>query len=577
MKNITAILALSLCSVFGQSQILDVYRNKEYAISSYVLSAEIKKDYSPSELEIIHDKNNDTNEVWTKIEDQFFALVVATVNNEVDFFQLNSKAIKYQNQLEEWNRLQGYNTRYSTNPKFTSVDIKLISVLNNCGIYSINYNFEINVGDRRRNREVPIRKHYVADFEKNTISEINDLPSTIQQNKLKELTLSKFKTLYLLKTLKIDLGNLEQIENNNDKIGLDIDSKLHFSEALVYPFLNGIIVEFPENSKSSKHFSNESFRVYLKGDEVQQLLKVYPVFNPAFKNELGPTSKIEMDQLSKDENYDLQRFRTAPKELQMVDILNFDRKIYTMQISSYQLKDTNRRFMSTKKVFLDKQQNIDKIEHFRENKKIRLEEIYRYNANYDLESIKTTGKGKSLELFHYNNGGLDYTEKYQLEIESDYNKKYVDLDIQQTHLIYSFNYQYTFRLNLVGKFSHRNHTQYRFVEKNQFCTNSFCILTDENQNTIGVKQKKHGLIEVLTNEKNQPLESYFDNDRRQHFFTYDEQGRIKKIISLSDSKNSNIVEYEYELEQNKALIIREKRLSYSNETVIAYEYTFKFW
>lgn len=573
MKTITVILALILGSLFGQSQILDVYQNKEYSISSYVLKAEINKDYSPHELEIIHDKNKDKNEIWTKIEDQFFAIAVATVNNEVDFFQLNSKAIKYQNQLEKWNRLHGNHVQYHANPKFTSVDIRLINVLNNCGIYSINYNFEINSGGRYGKEEIPIPKYYIADFGKNTINEFNTDPTVQQQNKLKALTLSKFKILYLLKTQKVDLGSLERIEN--EKLGLDIGSKLYFSEALVYPYLNGIIVEFPENSYSSNLFNNESFRVYLKGEELQDLLTVYPVFKSAFKSNLEPPSKAEMNHLNNDENFNLLRFQYAPKELQMLDFLNFDSKVYAMQIVSYQLNDTNKRFMGTKKIYLNKQQDIDKIELFGDNKKIRQEEIYKYNINNDLVSIKTTAREKSLKLFHYKDTVLDYSENFNLEIESNYDGNYVDLNVQQTHLIYSNNYRYSFQLNLVGEFKGRSYKQYRFVEKNQFCTNSFCILTDENQKTIGVKQKRNGLIDVLTNEKNQPLESYLDNDRHQHFFTYDEQGRIKKMISISDSQNSNIVEYE--LEENKTLIIREKRISYSNETIIEYVYTFQFW
>ena len=235
MNKLTTILSFCLISILGQSQILDIFQNKEYSVSSYVLSADIKKDYSPSKLEIIHDKNKDKNEIWTKIEDQFFSKAIETVNDEVAFFQLNSKALKYQSQIEKWNRLQGNENRYTINPKFISIDIELISVLNNCGIYSINYNFEFNSGGRYGKEEIPMKKFYLADFEKNSIIEISESPTPAQQVILKKLTRSKFKTLYLLKTQKIDLDNLERIENaiQNDEKGVEIASKLYFSEALV--------------------------------------------------------------------------------------------------------------------------------------------------------------------------------------------------------------------------------------------------------------------------------------------------------------------------------------------------------
>ncbi|PWH86310.1 hypothetical protein DIT68_03470 [Brumimicrobium oceani] len=563
----------------GQTQILDVFQNKEYSTSSYVLSAEIKKDYSPSKLEIVHDKNKDKNEVWSKVEEQFFEKAKATVNDEVAFFQLNNKALKQQSQIEKWNRLQGNDTRYSTNPKFESIDIRLISVLNNCGIYSINYNFEVNSGGRYGKNMIPIKQFYLADFNRNTIIEIKDSPCSRQQEELRKLTLSKFKTLYLLKTQKIDLDNLERIENakQNEKIGLEIESKLYFSEALVYPYLSGVIVEFPERSNSSELFNQESFRVYLKDDEVQELLKVYPEFKPTFSKELKAPTKTQLEQLNNDHNFDLSKFSHAPKEIQMLDILDFEKEVYAMKITSYQLYDTNRRFMGTKKIFLNKLQQVNSIEHSDEYGKIRREEIYKYNNKNLLESIRTTDRDKSLKLYHYKDDVLDYSEHYELDVESDYQGTNVDLEIDQEHIIYNNNYQYTLKLNLVGEFNTRAYTQLRYLEKNQFCTNSYCILADENQNIIGVRQERYGLMDILTNDKNQPVESYLDNDRYQNFFAYDEEGRIVSMNKFSNNTNSGSVEFSYQLDKKKALIIKEVRGSYSNETVIEHVYEFEFW
>lgn len=579
MKIITTILALSLFPFLGKTQILDVFQNKQYSVSSYVLSAEIKKDYSPSKLEIVHDKNKDKNEVWSKIEDQFFEKAKATVNDEVAFFQLNNKALKQQSQIEKWNRLQGNDSRYSANPKFESIDIKLISMLNNCGIYSINYNFEVNSGGRYGESEISIKQFYLADFDKNTIIEIKNTPSSKQQEELRKLTLSKFKTLYLLKTQKIDLDNLERIRNvkENKDIGSEIESKIYFSEALVYPYLSGVIVEFPERSNSSELFHHESFRVFLKDDEVQELLKVYPEFKPAFSKELKAPSKIQLEQLNNDNNFDLSRFSHAPKEIQMLDILDFDKKVYSMKITSYQLNDTNRRFMGTKTIFFDKTQNTDKIEHYDENGKIIIEHIYKYNSKNQIESISRTDRDKSLELFHYKNDILDYTENYDLSVESDYQRNYVDLQILQEHIIYNNNYQYKLRMNLVGEFNSNAYSQIRYLEKNQFCTNSYCVLTDDDQNIIGVRKTRYGLMDILTNDKNQPIESYIDNDRYHHLFTYDENGRITSMKTMSNMSNSGSVEFTYQLDSPKALVINEVRGSYSNATFIEYVYEFEFW
>ncbi|HLV42722.1 MAG TPA: hypothetical protein VKY37_10610 [Brumimicrobium sp.] len=135
MNKLITALTLCLFTNWGQTQILDVFQNKQYEVSTRVLSAEINKDYSPKKLEVYQDKSKIENETWTKIEDQLFALAIQEIENEVAFFQLYNKALQYQNQFENWNRLQGNQLRNKINPTFNKLDIELVSVLNNCGIY----------------------------------------------------------------------------------------------------------------------------------------------------------------------------------------------------------------------------------------------------------------------------------------------------------------------------------------------------------------------------------------------------------------------------------------------------------
>ena len=577
MRKIITVLTLCLLTNWGQTQILDVFLNKQYEVSTRVLSAEINKEYSPKKLEIYQDKSKVENETWTTIEDQLFTQAIQEIENEVAFFQLYNKALQFRNQFESWNSLQGNTSRNQMNPTFNKLKIELVSVLNNCGIYTANYKFKIS-SDRYGDKEVEVKKHYLADFEKNKITAFGGAPTPSQQKVLKELTLSKFNALYLLQTQKLDLNNLERIENIKQKTenGLAIESKLYYSEAVVYPYLSGIIVEFPGLSNSSRIFNYEPFRVYLKGDEVLELLTVYPEFKPAFKTSLVKSSASQVEQLNNDDNFDLARFRSWPKETEILKIFNFDQKVYAMKINMHQISDTVRRHMGSKKLYFDKNRNILLIEQSDENNRIYSEEKYTYNIDNQLTSLKNSSREQQLELYHYKNNILDYTEKFELDIEINYQETNVNLDVSQQHFVYNNNYRYTIALNLVGEFSQQGYTHLKFLEKNQFCTNSYCVLTDDNQNVIGIKQKRGSLIDVLMNSNNQPIESYIDNDRYIYFWTYDIKGRLTSFKTNSDKTSSSFVDYEYNSDLSKALIITEERNSYSNKTVIEYAYEFEF-
>lgn len=578
MKNVIIVFILCFFSGWGQSQIFDVYQNKEYKTSMRVFDTEINKDYVPSDLTLDIDKNKDKNEDWTKIEDQLYSIAKKGVENEVSFFQLRSKAVKYQSQFEEWNRLHGESEMYMTDPKLDEIEIELLSVLNNCGIYTINYIFEVKSRGYSGDREVSVKQYYFADYQENKVISIGNTPTSHQQEILKGITLSKFKRLYLLQTQKLDLNDLEKLRSvSNEKgDGLDFAAKLYFSEAIVYPYFAGVMVEFPAFSNSSQIFMSLPFRIYINGEEVEKLLSAYPDLKRAFEKPIHAPSKEEINQLDNDSNFNLSRFIAPPKELDILDILKFDQKVYTMKINNYLIKDTTSQLLRSKKIFFDKNQHILLIEHRGSNDKIDYEEKYKYNDKNQLTSIRKTTSDQNLKLYHYENGILDYTENIDLKNRQDYDSEGMNMDISQQYFVYSNNYRYTMDLHLLGEFEHRQFKPLRYIGKNQFCTSGYCLLTNNQNEIIGVKIRKGELIDVLSNSKNQPLECYRDHDRYQYFFTYNDQDQIQSYASIIDKKDTNNVEYEYHPNESKALIIKDDKPS-SSSSSHEYEYEFEFW
>src|SRR5690554_6586589 len=139
MKN-TLYLLFVVCffQVFGNAQVIDVFQNKEYEYSTYVVEAKSDKEYAPSKFEIYQDKNKEENKNWQNIENQLQKIALQQIENEVSFFQLHTNAVNYLKQFDELKRLiEPYYESSKTNPDFKGIEIKLVSVANNRSVYFI--------------------------------------------------------------------------------------------------------------------------------------------------------------------------------------------------------------------------------------------------------------------------------------------------------------------------------------------------------------------------------------------------------------------------------------------------------
>lgn len=559
--------------ISGSAQIFDVFQNKEYVYSTHVLEGNSDKEYVRSKFEIYQDKNKEENKQWQNIENQLKTIAIQQIDNEVSFFQLHTKALNYIKRFEELQRLEDpYHENSNIKPEFEDIEIRLMSVVNNHGVYLIQYNFD----------ELHVNDYYLADYQNNKTSKINTVPDSKQQEVLRKLTLDRLTAMYLIQTKKLDLDNVERIratQSGEERLS-DFSNRIDYSEALVYPYFSGIMVEFPAHSKSSSIYDNKSFRTLLKGSELRQLLEVYPEFKPVFRQPLKQPSETIIKQLDDDSNFDLTRFSRAPKDLQLLEtlILSDDNpNIFSLTINNYQQSDTIKRFMGSKKYFFNKTGKVIRTEGRSDNTNLAGEEKFNYNEKNQLMNVRLSGYGNKLMLNNYENNLLSYTENIEIsDYKTAWGKEYIDLEISQLHFIYNNNHRYTLEFNVVGKFDRNRITQSRYVSDNQYCTDHFCTLTNDGGEVVAVKIKTGSPIDILMNDNNQPIESYLDNDRQRDYFTYDHNNRIKTFSSIHDGKNTSFVEYQYHNNVEKPLTLTETTTSHST-TIIIQEYEIAFW
>lgn len=572
-KTLYLLFVVCFFQVSGNAQVIDVFQNKEYDYSTYVLEGKSNKEYAPSKIEIYQDKNKEENKNWRNIESQLQTIALQEIENEVAFFQLHTKAVNYLKQLDELKRLVNpYHEDSKVNPSFKNLNITLVSVVNNRGVYFIQYNFD----------DVHVKNYYLADYQNNKVVEINKIPNVKQQEKLEKLTLSRLTALYLLQTKKLEVSNVERIratQSGEEKLP-DFSKRIDYSEALVYPYFSGIMIEFPANSKSSGIFENKAFRILITGKELTKLLEVYPEFKPIFRQALKQPSNAIIEILNNDANFDLLRFSRAPKELQLLESLALsptDKKPFSLTIGNYQKSDTLKKFIGSKKFLFDKNGNVLRIEERNDRNDIAREEKYSYNEYNQLTDIRFLGYGNKLKLQNYDNDRLSYIQTIEVkDYRTAYGTELRDLNIFEQYFAFNTNYRYTLDFNIVGDFDRNRTIQSRYMTDNEYCTQHFCLLTNDNRQVVAVKKKIGSPMDILLNSKSQPIESYLDNNRHHYQFTYDDDSRITTFSSTSDSKNTSLVEYQYHQNIEKPLIITETKIAHST-TIVIQEYEIAFW
>ena len=576
MKQIfSLILSVVFCGFPVFAQITDVFQNKDIRISTFVLEENIQKSSNAMKLEILQDKNRDKHKDWQNIENQLYDKLVDDIQDELTFYQIHQRALAYLKNFNQWHALQEFYSGNSIqNLNLKSARISLVSVLNGNGIYSIEFDFD----------QVSVKDYYSANFENGTVFKINNLKSSEQQEVLRNLTLNEFTSLYLLQTRKLDLENISRIRGTMDGTENmpDFNETLDYAEAQIYPFFNGLMIEFPAYSKSSFIFENKSFRVLLKNEELNEVLNFFPELKNIYPENSFSISKENVQKFDHDKNFDVLRFKNPPKELDLLNTFNIDEtqnKIFSLHIRNYYLSGDSTKILSgSKKFFFDKNKNVIRIEERNDREDIAREIKYSYNSENQILDKKLIGYGNRLKLYFYDNHILSHIELIEIkDYKSATGKSYIDLTISQRHYIYQDNHRYVLEFNKIDEINRSFNIQKRKIEKGNFCTDSLCFLTGENNQINAVQIFSGSPISILLNENHQTIESYFENDRYQYIFKYNEDDKIQKLTEFTDGKLTYQTVYSYSENIHKPVIIQEINSRNSSKTTLIQEYEIDFW
>lgn len=535
--SICLIFTLLLVGSQVQAQRYDIYQNKAYDISTFVLKHHSDKEYLLGEIEIYQDKNKEENPQWNKIQEELFTIGIQKIENEFDYFKIRNKVNFKKDQIAELLRLR--NRGEPGNLNFDKVKIELISLLNGFGIYSINYTYEI-LTDRNSSHSVTASYFYLANYKTGNLTEIVENTNQKQQEWVKKLSSSKFKKLYLLQTKKLTPEEVDRIQNQKFQAEEDVDflTRMDFSEAVVFPYFNGLMVSFSAYSVSSKMFDGDGFRILLDEDETKELLQVYPEFKAVFSTQLQFPTAQHLELLNQDEKFDLTQFVRPPNELEMLKILKPGENTKLMKIKNGNKKDLGNVYTYSKYYYFNQNQKLDSIRTKNKEDEFQLVERFYYDENKQLSAVYSPRSDTKLKLFHYTNKVQKSNEKIRIsEYRDPQSNQYLELSVAKEHTAYNGLYRYIQEIELVGEPKYENRFSLRYLDGTNFCNEFHCVLYVANGRLTGVKKNKYQIFSLRVNEDNKPLEVYSDYDRNKYFFNYYPDGRIKTYQSFSSNAN----------------------------------------
>lgn len=565
MKNFWLSVLLGICFGYnGFTQIVDVYNNKIYEVATSSFTLDEEKDYLSESESVYLDLPVEENRNFEKIGNQLKERVVESLENEIKFFQLHQSAIR---QLEIFKEIavdnrEQYQYEYSQ-PEFQNVRINLISIINSFAVYQVDYDFEANnLSDSRTTKRLKLKKFYLANLKTSQVGEIAKKPNSAQQKILREISLNHIRKLYLLKTKKIDLDAVERIRSFEDDNTQDqgFFDKIDFSEALVYPYGFGVMVEFPKYSETSKIFDGEAFRVFIRGGNLENLIEVFPTYKSVFAKKVNPASPETENKLS-DQIFNLSYLRQGPENEEVLRLFDFEKKVYSLKIETIDNREEIQEVLSTKTFRYNQSDQLERIEHRGSDKKLYEETKFSYNPNGKLISeIKISNNRREPIIYYYDKGNLLFSERFNLNSYGNphNSNKTSILEMWQTHHFSNSNYVYRFRINSFGEIKN-NWVDTRWLEEKKRCSLSSCLIFDEENNLVGVQSKRQDPIEILNNSDGQVLESYSDRGRDRYFFKYDLMGRLTKMVWFRDDKLHNSTIYEYgDTSENPLIILKSK-------------------
>jgi len=477
--------------------------------------------------------------------------------------------VKVYNEIES-SQMDSYGyRRYSAQglPVLTEVECEAISLINNTFFFSLNFECVMNRG-RRSENSILITHYYVANLVSGQISLWKNELNQAQQDKLQKKLALQVNDNYKVSTSKLNKKELDVAnEGTADEECVDVCAKIDFSEADIFWFAWGVVVNFQPFTHSSMVYGGDGFQIFVPVNEAKELLARNSKFSFLKSIEVPSTNIKSFHYQNK--MMEFSEIRSIPKIVHVLQINPSSKKVKTLVITRKQL-------------FRDGEANF-------QNKA-----YYDYNKSGQLLSIRSEDKaGNQLgsEFFTYDASG-NCTEHLTRNKNNETVKTYLydqnnnlislstigDRGNSKTQYFYTADKVYSFDFSNFTSIDDFNLSSHFFNEK-EFHFPNLKYLLNEQGKIKGLKATKHVYQQgqIARDDKGRMVESHFERDRYNYYWDYDELDRFALWQYFEYTKPSRTAEYFYDGNSLFPYRLLNTHSQYGNNTVLEEVYEWEFF
>lgn len=512
------------------------------------------KSYLPKKLKF----HQDYLKGYSKSNEHIEKEALDFIQNEGKYLELfgrvNAK-IDVINELESGYKNSRAQPQQWGNPQFDGLRIDLVGVFSGQALFVFHYRFRAKDNEYQESKIFDERIFYQLNLRNNSIQTFKATPSPQKIGSLKNLIQKKLNQLYLVVTEKVDVFEAKKLDAFlHDKINSTV-KEIDYSEAKIFPYVFGILIEFDAFSSSSKIFDGKAFRLFIPYADRGYFLKTFPHLKPFFTQKPEVPSPQDLAKLEQ-ERWGYQMI--ASRKVDIESFVNKNDSVKSVEISRFQLNDGGEKTLLNKiRIYFDAQGRRERRENHNDNGQTNYGQKTFYNAKNQIESRLTSQSSITLELFSYDNETVQTKTTISQSRKQFPDRDYGGIEIQQQHFFYNKMTKYIINLTPIDE---RPSTLSR--PNPSFYSRNYPDVIHQNG--------------ILRNENGGIIEAHAADDRSHYYAKYDAENRLKLIQQYDGYQLKNKKTFTYKENSSLPLKIYDYRYSNYNETKTEYIYNWEF-
>jgi|GEM_PF-5142859 hypothetical protein len=532
-------LQISLFLIFASgvfysafAQIHDPFTNSSYQKSTRAVKKEgfSTKSYLPKTLEF----NRDYFKAFPKINKRIEKTALDFIRDEGNYLEvfgrINNK-IETANEIESSYENHRKRSQQWGNPQFDGLNIKLIGVFSGKAFFAVHYLFEAKDNEFRKAKIFGERIFYKVNLNTKSITRFQASPPEKQITGLKQLIRKKLNRLYLIATEKVKVFDAKK---PSDFLETDLNinlKKVNYSDAKIYPFTFGVLIEFEAFTESSKLFDGKAFRLFIPYSERAPFINTFPKLSPFFSSKIDWPSAENLSKLEQ-EHWGARQLNLSARHPEIPVKIRKKEGVKSLERLNIQLYENgDSTLVNTSLSFYNPEGQITRSETQNPDGDVTYGQRFSY-AEGNLQSKLTLGRTKALTLISYYKDGLESKTTISQSHQEFPGRDYGGIEIGQSHYFYNGMTRFFFTMQNIGESVLEVRKHYRQVYGSNYnkALESNGILRNENGN----------IIEAHSPDGRDHFYAEYDGQNRFHSFKRYEGTYLKEEIDFTYFKNTSL-------------------------------------